>query len=65
MKHLLYFSFITLLGFTAASCEKIEEEPEINLGYEKNVRVSDPEELTDEDKTTIQEQTDEYNTNAR
>lgn len=62
------FFYLTTLAFVCSlvlSCEKIEEEPEINLGYESDVRVADPEELTDADKAAIQAQKDEYATNAK
>ena len=65
MKYLSFLSVVFILWGVVVSCEKIEEEPAINLGYEKNVRVADPEEATDEDKAVIQAQKDEYAQNTK
>ena len=64
MKYIPYLAFAILASLNIA-CEKIEEQPEIKSGYEKNVRVPDPEEANDEDKAIIQGQKDEYNNNAK
>ena len=65
MKYISFLSVVFILFGGLVSCEKIEEEPAINLGYESNVRVPDAEELATEDIDSIQSLKDEYAQNAK
>lgn len=52
--------------FTATiccSCENLDEEPPVNAGYKLNIRVPDPEQLTEEDQALIDAQQKEYDEN--
>ncbi len=67
--HKLFLSSITLGTFIVAlaslqSCEKVDELPTINEGYETQYRMPDPTALTDEDRQVISDQEDEYEQNA-
>ncbi|MCR5779156.1 MAG: hypothetical protein K6G70_01220 [Bacteroidaceae bacterium] len=64
MKYISCFACAIILCSAITSCEKIEEEPTVNLGYESDVRVPDSEELTTEDLDSIQKLKDEYTQNA-
>ena len=65
--HKLFLSSITLGTFIVAlaslqSCEKVDELPTINEGYETQYRMPDPTALTD--GQVISDQEDEYEQNA-
>ena len=47
------------------SCKHVDEEPEINLGYEQNYYVPDPEPMTAEDSALVAAQQAEYELNAK
>ena len=47
------------------SCKHVDEEPEINLGYEQNYYVPDPEPMTAEDSAVVAAQKAEYELNAK
>ncbi|MBQ9285037.1 MAG: hypothetical protein IJ209_01965 [Bacteroidaceae bacterium] len=59
-------TFGTILAAMASmqSCEKVNELPTINEGYETKYRMPDPTTLTDEDRQVISDQEDEYEKNA-
>ena len=65
MKYYLYIILAALLTLGAASCKHLEEEPEVNLGYDQNYAVPDAEDLTPEDYAAIAAEKTEYNTNAK
>lgn len=64
----LSLSFIALLaiGFMMAftGCEKVDEMPKINEGYETNYRMPDPSYLNDEDRQFLNDQEEEYEKNT-
>lgn len=62
------YKFILPLFFLApalCSCEHIDEEPPLNLGYDSNIVVPDPVPLTHADSLVIQAQQAEYDQNAK
>ncbi|MBR1800576.1 MAG: hypothetical protein IJ767_03670 [Bacteroidaceae bacterium] len=61
----LIFATMIIAGITLMqSCEKIDEVPQINEGYETNYRMPDPTYLSDEDRQVVSDQEDEYDENA-
>jgi hypothetical protein len=57
-----------LCGGAAASltsCKKVDEEPALNRGYKKNVRMPDAEPMTAEDSAVVAAQKAEYEQNAK
>ena len=69
MKNIRYTLLLSsLLSFGIAillsSCEKVDEEPKINKGYETKYRKPDAEYLSDEDRQVISDQEDEYENNT-
>ena len=65
MKKFLLPSIAVLAIATVVSCKHVEEEPEINLGYKKNIRVPDAEPMTAEDSVFVAAQKAEYEQNAK
>lgn len=60
-------SIITVALFAATICSscgsKLDEEPPVNAGYKSNIRIPDPEDLTEEDQALIAAQQKEYDEN--
>ncbi len=48
-----------------SSCKHVDEEPTINLGYDQNYYVPDPEPMTAEDSAVVAAQKAEYEQNAK
>lgn len=66
MKRLLYIVIIAALAATTvSSCERVEEEVEINTGNKTHIRVPDPEPMNAEDSAVVAAQQAEYEQNAR
>jgi len=66
MKKLLYIVMIaSLTATTVSSCERVEEEVEINTGNKTHIRVPDPEPMTAEDSAVVAAQQAEYEQNAK
>ena len=66
MKRLLYIVIIAALAATTvSSCERVEEEVEINTGNKTLIRVPDPEPMTAEDSAVVAAQQAEYEQNAK
>ena len=66
MKRLLYIIMIAALAATTvSSCERVEEEVEINTGNKTHIRVPDPEPMNAEDSAVVAAQQAEYEQNAR
>lgn len=51
------------LAASLCACEHTESEPPVNQGYKTNIRVPDPEPLSDEDQQLIDRQQAEYDQN--
>lgn len=47
------------------SCKHVDEEPALNRGYKKNVRMPDAEPMTAEDSAVVAAQKAEYEQNAK
>ena len=66
MKRLLYITMIAaLVATTVSSCERVEEEVEINTGNKTHIRVPDPEPMNAEDSAVVAAQQAEYEQNAK
>ncbi len=65
MKTLLKGALCVMALWSVFSCEHVSETPEVNMGYETNFRMPDPDFLTDEDRAFIEAQEREYNQNAK
>jgi hypothetical protein len=66
MKRLLYIIMIAALAATTvSSCERVEEEVEINTGNKTHIRVPDPEPMNAEDSAVVAAQQAEYEQNAK
>lgn len=66
MKRLLYIVIIAALAATTvSSCERVEEEVEINTGNKTHIRVPDPEPMNAEDSAVVAAQQAEYEQNAK
>jgi len=66
MKRLLYIVMIAALAATTvSSCERVEEEVEINTGNKTHIRVPDPEPMNAEDSAVVAAQQAEYEQNAK
>ena len=66
MNRLLYIVMIAALAATTvSSCERVEEEVEINTGNKTQIRVPDPEPMTAEDSAVVAAQQAEYEQNAK
>lgn len=48
-----------------SACRHVEDEPELNTGYETNYLVPDPEPMTAEDSAVVAAQQAEYGINAK
>lgn len=60
----------TVLGMAAllwlaAACENVSETPEVNKGYATNIRMPEPDVLTDADRAFMEAQEAEYKQNAK
>ena len=62
---LLTCSLCCCIAIVLTSCKHVDEEPEINLGYEQNYYVPDPEPMTAEDSAVVAAQKAEYELNAK
>jgi hypothetical protein len=47
------------------SCKKVDEEPALNRGYKKDIRMPDAEPMTAEDSAVVAAQKAEYELNAK
>ena len=66
MKKLLDIVMIaSLAATTVSSCERVEEEVEINTGNKTHIRVPDPEPMNAEDSAVVAAQQAEYEQNAK
>ena len=66
MNRLLYIVMIAALAATTvSSCERVEEEVEINTGNKTHIRVPDPEPMNAEDSAVVAAQQAEYEQNAK
>ena len=54
-----------LVATTVSSCERVEEEVEINTGNKTHIRVPDPEPMNAEDSAVVAAQQAEYEQNAK
>lgn len=61
---LLFSGLLTISSALLTSCEKVDEQPKINEGYETTYRMPDAEYLSDEDRQVISDQEDEYENNT-
>ena len=65
MKKLLYIA-VALYALTwLSACKHVEDEPELNSGYETNFYPPDPEPMTAEDSAFVAAQKAEYEQNAK
>jgi hypothetical protein len=48
-----------------SACKHVDEEPALNRGYKKNIRVPDAEPMTAEDSAIVAAQKAEYEQNAK
>ena len=55
----------SLAATTVSSCERVEEEVEINTGNKTHIRVPDPEPMNAEDSAVVAAQQAEYEQNAK
>ena len=46
-------------------CQHVDEEPNLNQGYDANFRMPDSEPMTAEDSAVVAAQQQEYETNAK
>ena len=46
-------------------CQHVDEEPDLNQGYDANFRMPDSEPMTAEDSALVAAQQQEYETNAK
>lgn len=53
------------LSAVLTSCKNVGEEPALNRGYKKNIRMPDAEPMTAEDSAFVAAQQAEYEQNAR
>lgn len=65
LSSIIYIICVALCAATfCSSCDNnLDEEPPVNAGYKTNVRIPDPEELTEEDQALIAAQQKEYDDN--
>lgn len=53
------------LSSVMAACKHIDEEPQLNQGYDTSIRMPDAEEMTAEDSAVVAAQKAEYELNAK
>ena len=53
------------LSAVLTSCKNVDEEPALNRGYKKNIRMPDAEPMTAEDSAFVAAQQAEHEQNAR
>lgn len=51
--------------FVIQACQHVDEEPDLNQGYDSNFRMPDSEPMTAEDSAFVAAQQEEYETNAK
>ena len=64
-KKIIYLSMVAAACMWLSACKHVDEEPALNRGYKKNIRMPDAEPMTAEDSAFVAAQQAEYEQNAR
>jgi hypothetical protein len=65
MKHLLYVVWMTVAVTCMSACKHVDEEPEVNSGYDTEIPLPKAEPMTAEDSAVVAAQQAEYDQNAK
>jgi len=65
MKKLIYISIVLSAVCWTTACKHVDEEPDLNQGYDTQFRVPDAETLTADDSAFVEAQKAEYELNAK
>ncbi len=65
MRKIACIVIILLAATWITGCKHVDEEPQINLGYKKNIRVPDAEPMTADDSAVVAAQKAEFEQNAK
>ena len=64
-KKIIYLTMVAATCMWFSACKHVDEEPALNRGYKKNIRMPDAEPMTAEDSIFVAAQQAEYEQNAK
>ena len=65
MKHLLNLLLVAVVMISMSACRHVDEEPEVNSGYDTEIPLPKAEPMTAEDSAVVAAQQLEYEMNAK
>ena len=65
MKHLLFLLLAAVVMISMSACRHVDEEPEVNSGYDTEIPLPKAEPMTAEDSAVVAAQQLEYEMNAK
>ena len=65
MKHLLFLLLVAVVMISMSACRHVDEEPEVNSGYDTEIPLPKAEPMTAEDSAVVAAQQLEYEMNAK
>jgi len=65
MKHLLNILLMAVVMISMSACRHVDEEPEVNSGYDTEIPLPKAEPMTAEDSAVVAAQQLEYEMNAK
>lgn len=65
MKHLLSLLLVAVAMIAMSACQHVDEEPEVNSGYDTEIPLPKADPMTAEDSALVAAQKAEYELNAK